>query len=62
MKRLFKTIFTFIFFLLEPEDSITGVRSQNEIKSRKQMRSTGLIKAMLWMAISIAVGVAVSSL
>lgn len=62
MKFHFITTWSLLSFLLEPEDSITGVHNENEITLRKKIRSAGIIKALFWMVISIVAGLAVSNL
>lgn len=62
MKRLFNTFSTYILFLLEPEDSVTGFPGRHETRLQKKGFWGGAIKAIFWMVISIAVGLAISSL
>ena len=62
MKLNFSTIWNFVSFLIQPEDSITGSAGEHEEYPGKQRKFAGIIKAIFWMVIAIASGLMISKL
>lgn len=58
MKFYISAIWSFISFLMQPEDSVTGYEESPEIK----WNGAGIAKAVFWMVVAVTAGLMISEL
>ena len=62
MKLFLSAIWSFVSFLVQPEDSMTGLCRRPAGYAGGRGRCAGTIKAIVWIIIAVAAGLVVSKL